>query len=824
MSQPISNPLEEAFASPRTAGELRSPRVRPTVLVAVLAACLALITAGCGGSVEARLAEVQSLHDAGDFSSTIEPLRKILATEPDNAQANYLYGLALVQTRQPSLSIWPLRKAADSQEYAVSAGVLLASTLVGMEGFEEARKAADGVLEAEADNLFALQVRANANIGMGAHEEALLDAERVADLEPEMINGYALKAMALSMMDRRDDAVVAIQDLRRVAKATDNRDGQVRGCVSLSTFYRSAPNEEDNELDKALATVRECLEDFPTEPMILAEGEAVLDPAEKGEEATQAYRDAVAAKPEDIGFRFLLANRLGSHGQVEEAEQILTEAADLFKDARAYDQLARFYQVRGEFDKARDATQQAIGAEGADNEALRFRQAELMIELGDIEGAEEMAAQLQESVFQDLIQGRLLVAKGDDKGGLAVFEKALVSWPNNAAARYLAGAAAERLGLVTKALSHYRESLRADSAATDASLAAARLHLANGEYEEAQQLAIRQIQNRSERRAEARIVAARAATALADYDGARRHLLPVKRLDGYQATYLVERAAIERAAGDVSAAVAVVDAGGLDLTQTENMVALRSLADDMSSLGRSSEALAKVDAAVAANPGSAELLDLQARTRFVAGDKKGAAESFRAALKAEPDFGPAAGGLARLVVEDGDVDGGLALLRQAIAADPTDGDSGHLAAQLLLQQGKKAEAVAMLRSVLDHSPGSAFAANDLAWILAEDGEDLDYALSIAQRAARLNPRPEILDTLGYVQHKTGDDPAAVATYRRVLEASPEAASTRYRMGLSLEASGRSDEALAEFRKALESGAFPESDQARAQVARLESAR
>jgi hypothetical protein len=45
---------------------------------------------------------------------------------------------------------------------------------------------------------------------------------------------------------------------------------------------------------------------------------------------------------------------------------------------------------------------------------------------------------------------------------------------------------------------------------------------------------------------------------------------------------------------------------------------------------------------------------------------------------------------------------------------------------------------------------------------------------------------------------------------------------RYRLGLALEAMGRSKEALESFRAALGAGAFPEADAARAEVARLEA--
>ena len=49
------------------------------------------------------------------------------------------------------------------------------------------------------------------------------------------------------------------------------------------------------------------------------------------------------------------------------------------------------------------------------------------------------------------------------------------------------------------------------------------------------------------------------------------------------------------------------------------------------------------------------------------------------------------------------------------------------------------EAEQRLRALVGRDPGHAEAANDLAWLLADQGDDLDIALSLAERAARLAP-------------------------------------------------------------------------------------
>jgi tetratricopeptide (TPR) repeat protein len=772
----------------------------------------------CQGSVDSRLADIQALQDSGEFSSSIEPLRKILASNPDQPKANFLLGLALVQTRQPSLAVWPLRKAAEDEEYAVRSGLLLSSTLVQMEGYEEAVKAADGVLRVEPDNVFALQLRARGNIGTNALEEALADAERIVSLEPDNFQGYALKAIALTKLERMDEAEQTILKLNEAAEKMSESTPKMQACVALAAFYR------DNKDERALPTMAKCLERFPSEPFVLKQAETTYDAAGKPEESTKLWRHAVEEAPDNFNLRSMLAERLERQDQLDEAEKVLVEAAERFQEPRAWDQLARFYQKRGEIQKAADATEKALSGKSAKQEDLLFRKADLLVELGKLDEAEKLASQFDEVVYREMIRGRILVARHEYRAALDVLESALTRWPNNAAARYLAGTAAEHLGDVRKALVHYRESVRADDSASDAALASARLELASGHYDDALAMAHRQIQKRPGPQPEARIVAARAQTALGRYNAARATLRDDKgQFAGFEPARVTELAALERKAKGPEAAAKVAEESGLDLADPENGQVLRSLVEDLTTLHRPAKADALVSQALERTPGSAELLDLRGRIRFAQGQADAARKAFQAAVDADSQYAPALAALARLSIEDGKLDAALDLAERARAADPSYADAGYLAAQIHLRQGDSAAAESALREVVTMAPGHVGACNDLAWMLADSGRDLDFALDLAERAARLSPDPAVLDTLGWVQYQRGDAAAAVETFQRALATQPDSPSMRYRLGLALRKLDRADEAREAFRTAVGSGPFPESEAARAELARLEAA-
>jgi Flp pilus assembly protein TadD len=144
-----------------------------------------------------------------------------------------------------------------------------------------------------------------------------------------------------------------------------------------------------------------------------------------------------------------------------------------------------------------------------------------------------------------------------------------------------------------------------------------------------------------------------------------------------------------------------------------------------------------------------------------------------------------------------------------------------MAAQLLLKQGKTAEAEERLRAVVQASPANAEARNDLAWLLASRGADLDTALSLAEQARRIRPTVDVIDTLGFVQLKRGDAAVAVSLFEEALALRPKDPTIRYHLGLALAQAGNRERAAATLQEALDSGPFPEAEAARLEMARLQ---
>jgi len=119
---------------------------------------------------------------------------------------------------------------------------------------------------------------------------------------------------------------------------------------------------------------------------------------------------------------------------------------------------------------------------------------------------------------------------------------------------------------------------------------------------------------------------------------------------------------------------------------------------------------------------------------------------------------------------------------------------------ILQMQNRQAEAQTRYEMVLAIDPRAAVAANNLAWMYAEGGGNLEVALGLAQTAkAQLANDPQVANTLGWVYYKKGLASLAVAHLRESVDKSPTNARYHYHLGLAYAKS----ENIPAARKALE---------------------
>jgi tetratricopeptide (TPR) repeat protein len=154
-------------------------------------------------------------------------------------------------------------------------------------------------------------------------------------------------------------------------------------------------------------------------------------------------------------------------------------------------------------------------------------------------------------------------------------------------------------------------------------------------------------------------------------------------------------------------------------------------------------------------------------------------------------------------MKNGRVDDGLKTLDDIIKRAPENTSAYAVKAQLYESQGKIEEAKQYYIDALKANPKYDAAANNLAFILAEQGKDLDSALGYAQGARKNQPdNPEIADTLGWVYYKIGSYVLAQEQVRFAVSKEPDNGQFQYHLAMIYKQLKRNGDAAAALKKAL----------------------
>jgi tetratricopeptide (TPR) repeat protein len=184
------------------------------------------------------------------------------------------------------------------------------------------------------------------------------------------------------------------------------------------------------------------------------------------------------------------------------------------------------------------------------------------------------------------------------------------------------------------------------------------------------------------------------------------------------------------------------------------------------------------------------LLMLAARTYAAAGDEKGTEDLLRRAVQTDPGLLQAYAALGQLYVKQKRIDGARAEFENLAKRDPKPAGALTMLGTIEQMQGNGAAAKTHYERALEADPDAAVAANNLAWMYATQGGNLDVALQLAQTAKRRLPdNADVNDTLGYIYYKKDLQPQAIAAFKASLEKDAKSAVYHSHLGLAYAKAG-----------------------------------
>lgn len=753
------------------------PLTRCTALA--LASALALSLSACSKDPEVAKREFLQSGDGyvkqEKYAEAIIEYRNAVQQDPRFAEARQKLAEAYLKVGDAANAYREFIRAADLLPDDPVAQVKAGEFLLLARQFEDAMTRAEQALARKPDYVEAQILKANALAGLNKLDDALTEVEEAIRTDPDRSASYAsLGAMRMVRGDRAQAEAAFL-------KAVTTDPTSIVARLALANFYWAASRQADAETH-----LKGALEIQPENP-IANQALAYLFMATGRPSDAEPYVKRLAT--DDPG-RLKLADYYLATKRVGEARTILEDVAsrDTPTAATSKLRLAALGLYEGDRAVAMKHVDEILAKQPKNVEAL-LAKAQLVTQEFKLDEAlthlQNAVAANPESPQVQFALGRLHVLRREQEQASAAFGTALKLNPRLAPAQVELARLRLGEGKINEAEEFARAAITSVAGYADAHLLLARINILKGQSDQAEP-SLKALEQ-----------------AFPDSPAVQTEigLLQLSRNNRTGA-----RAAFERA----------IKARPTHLEAISGLVQL-DLADR-----RADAARTRVDAAVAANPKGAGTLLLASRTYSALGDWPRAERLAQDAIEADPANLDAYGWLGRIYVAQKKLDNAIGQFTTIADRQPKSVPAHTILGMLFEMQQRPSEATARYERALEADPRAAVAANNLAWILATTGGNLDRALELARVArAQLPDRPEVNDTLGWIYVKKGLPQLAIQPLQDAVGKDPKTATYHFHLGMAYLAAVDSNRAKASLERALALDAsFAEAAEAREALSRL----
>jgi tetratricopeptide (TPR) repeat protein len=230
---------------------------------------------------------------------------------------------------------------------------------------------------------------------------------------------------------------------------------------------------------------------------------------------------------------------------------------------------------------------------------------------------------------------------------------------------------------------------------------------------------------------------------------------------------------------------------------------LMGVTESLAAEKRMDDAIKEIQKAIDRDPQRSELKLALAKYYFRAERYDDALVIYRALLTQDPRSPGLLFQMAETQRRKGDLNAAAETFRRCSQSSPSDTLCLTQLALILDGTGKKEQAGPIYEQILKIRPDSPVALNNLAMIKADEGVDLDQALTMSQRARQQMPNePEVNDTLGWIYVKKNLSEDAIRVFKDLTTQVPGNPTFHYHYGMALLQRGDKPSAKKELETAL----------------------
>ena len=585
---------------------------------------------------------------------------------------------------------------------------------------------------------------------------------------------------------------------------TDPR--QIRACLNLSALFARKGTPE-----KAEQCLKDALTHNPSSMHIIIALYNLYANQQKFADAQALLQNAILANPENRELHLLLGNLYFNMARWEQSESEYLKAIQLQpRNPESYLLAANFYKITNQPDQALAMYQKALSLQ-PENLGIMLHLARFHLTLENIEDSLQYTHKI---LFQNpdffpakILKTESLLAKAQWDDALSYISDLIRQYPKESRLYYLKGIAHMKKNDAGRAKIEFGKIPPSSDEYKNAQLMLAGIFMAENNFVQAEATAKTILRSDTDNYAALKLLG-NISLNENRFDEAKKYFTALTEIapqnpDGFFLLGLLNRRQknYENAVANFEAALAI---GHSDISVFVNLIS--SLIEN----NMTDDAIARCDKML-------QNLDNQPHARAVIYNLKGnlylsqnnvqqAEKSFKSAMIFDPAYLPPYYSLAKIYFAEGREDNAILQYKSAIQSQSNARrEMPNLMLGILFSMKNQPDLAELhYRNALNINPDFAPAANNLAYLLAEQGRNLDEALRLSQQANSILPDdPRIQDTLGWVYVKLGFYEQAIQVFSDSIRQLPDNAVIHYHLGMAYYKKGDSGHAKTILTRALE---------------------
>jgi tetratricopeptide (TPR) repeat protein len=635
-------------------------------------------------------------------------------------------------------------------------------------------------------------------------DEAQKTLDDIFARDQNFIEGHVLKANILSAQNKPENEILDV--LNHAIELNPNR---TESYLSLSRYFMKLgkPGDAEKTIQKGISVNAQAASGY-------IEYGRFLDYANRATEAEAQFKKASEVEPNNIEARESIAQFYIAQKQIDKAEatyQDLVKIQDNSAESRV--QLANFYaQVKREDDAIQVFNQ--IITEKPEYVRARYRLGEIYLDRKEYEKANEQTEALLKLNDDDtqalILRARLRLQENKAEDAIKDLEEILKKQPSHRDSLYLMTQARLALGQIDQARAFIGDLEKYHPNYLKTGLLKIQASLTSGDSENALRMAnnlLEAVKNanpsaeNSQRDLTELQFRALSARGLAYLDlgkltEARADLQEILRISPNSSAAMINLAKVVAAEKNLPEALGLYEKA-LAVDQ-KNFDALSGSVGILNRQKQFAQAHAKIDKAITENAAQTDVLPALHYLKsdvFTAEKNIESAESeLKKAIELDENYLPAYSSYASILVARNQTEQAVEQYKKVVERKPS-ASIYTLIGVLEDARNNQPEAEKNYRKALEVQPDAVIAANNLAWLIAETGGNLDEALTLSQAVVKKNSSSAgFYDTLGWVYFKKGLYSPAVEQFKKAValdakNASAQNPAYRLRLGMALASSG-----------------------------------